>query len=238
MIAWRVIAGTGLVAACAAAVAIAPAIGAEDARSAAPRALPSVEGLGSFTPASGDPRLAAALARAGVSGNGFRFTPSSAGRPGSRAVTVAVQARSSRAVAAIGADRVVPNPSSATAAPIAYNLGVAVGWKRFAISGDLAKIDLAGQPGSRQVTDLGLSYTGKSFSGRVKAEAAKPAADQPRLVADAPSYALDVGGAYSIARNLDLTAGVRYKTERDRLPQLADQRRDSQSVYVGTAFRF
>ncbi|MBN2973711.1 hypothetical protein JW805_17020 [Roseomonas aeriglobus] len=238
MMAWRIIAGTGLVAAIAAACAVAPAIGAEDGRPAPRRLAPSVEGMGSFTPASGDPRLAAALARAGISSNGFRFTPSSAGRAGSRAVTVAVQARSSRTVAAVGADRVAANPSSATAAPIAYNLGVAVGWKRFAISGDLAKIDLAGQPGSRQIADVGISYTGKSFSGRVKAEAAKPTADQPRLIAEAPSYALDVGGAYSIARNLDLTAGVRYKTERDRLPQLTNQRRDSQSVYVGTAFRF
>lgn len=238
MTALRIIAGTGLVAAIAAACAVAPAIGAEDGRVAPRRIIPSVEGMGSFTPASGDPRLAAALARAGISTNGFRFTPSSAGRPGSRAVTVAVQAQSSRTAAAVGADRVASNPSSAMAAPIAYNLGVAVGWKRFAISGDLARIDLAGQPGSRQVADLGLSYTGKSFSGRVKAEAAKPAADQPRLVADAPSYSLDLGGAYSIARNLDLTAGVRYKTERDRLPQFNEQRRDSQSVYVGTAFRF
>lgn len=238
MIAMRVIAGTGLVAAIAAAVAIAPAIGAEDGRLAPRRLSPSVEGLGSFTPASGDPRLAAALARAGISGNGFRFTPSSAGRAGSRAVTVAVQARSSRTAAPVGADRIAINASSATVAPIAYNLGVAVGWKRFAISGDLAKIDLAGQPGSREVADLGISYTGKSFAGRVKAESSKPGADQPRLIADAPSYSLDVGGAYSIARNLDLTAGVRYRTERDRLPQLADQRRDSQSVYVGTAFRF
>jgi len=238
MVALRVIAGTGLVAAIAAACVVAPAIGAEDSRPTLRRSTSAVEGLGSFTPASGDPRLAAALARAGVSGNGFRFTPSSAGRPGSQAVTVAVQARSSRAAEPVGADRVAAAATSATAAPIAYNLGVAVGWKRFAISGDLAKIDLAGQPGSRQVADLGLSYTGKAFSGRLKAEAAKPGADQPRLVAEAPSYSLDLGGAYSIARNLDLTAGVRYRTERDRLPQLNDQRRDSQSVYVGTAFRF
>ncbi|WP_380939775.1 hypothetical protein [Sphingomonas floccifaciens] len=238
MVALRIIAGTGLAAAVAVAWAIAPAIGAEDGRSGPRRLTPSVEGIGSFTPASGDPRLAAALARAGVSGNGFRFTPSNAGRAGSRAVTVAVQARSSRSAAVGASDRLAAAAPAATAAPIAYNLGVAVGWKRFAISGDLAKIDLAAQPGSREVADLGLSYTGRSFSGRVKAEAARPTANQPRLTADAPSYSLDLGGAYSITRNLDLTAGVRYKTERDRLPQLAEQRRDSQSVYVGTAFRF
>ena len=39
-------------------------------------------------------------------------------------------------------------------------------------------------------------------------------------------------------RNLDLTAGLRYKSERERLARFNDDRRDSQAVYVGTAFRF
>ncbi|MHA6721612.1 hypothetical protein [Sphingomonas sp. RS2018] len=233
----RIIMGTTLVAATAAAIAVAPAIGAEDARSLAARRITGkpVSGIGSFTPAAGDPRLAAVLARAGLNGSGFRFTPSGADR-GPRAVTVAVRARTNRSV---GADRLgVATQSPVALAPVAYNLGVAVGWKRFALSGDLAKVDLAGQPGSRESADLGVSYTGRAFSGRVKAEAARPLASEPRLVAEPSSYSVDVGGAYKLTRNLDLTAGVRYKTEKDRLPQLADDRRDSQSVYVGTAFRF
>ena len=235
MVAQRLIAGSGLAVAIAAAWAVAPAMGAEDRplprRVAAPTA-----GIGPFTPASGDPRLAAVLARAGIAGNGFRFTPSGAGKPGARALTVAVRARSSNTAVA-AADR-LPAASPVALAPIAYNLGVAVGWKRFALSGDLAKVDLAGQPGSRESADVGVSYNGRAFSGRVKAEAARPLGTEPRLIAEAPSYALDVGGAYRIARNLDVTAGVRYKSERERLPQLTDNRRDSQSVYVGTAFRF
>jgi hypothetical protein len=36
-----------------------------------------------------------------------------------------------------------------------------------------------------------------------------------------------------------VTAGVRYKSERDRLMQQpTDDRRDSRAVYIGTAFRF
>lgn len=238
MVAKRVIAGIGIAVASAAAWSVAPALGAEDGRTVAPRRVaPLATGIGSFTPASGDPRLAAALARAGITGNGFRFTPS--GKPGSRAVTVAVRARSNRnATASVAADRLPAETSTVALAPIAYNLGVAVGWKRFALSGDLAKVDLAGQPGSSETADIGVSYTGKAFSGRLKAESQRPLGNQPRLVAETPSYALDVGGAYSITRNLDVTAGVRYKSERDRLPQLTDTRRDSQSVYVGTAFRF
>ena len=59
------------------------------------------------------------------------------------------------------------------------------------------------------------------------------------MLAEDQAYLLDVGGAYSIARNVDVTAGARYRIARDRLEPLAgDDRRDSQAVYVGTAFRF
>jgi hypothetical protein len=60
-----------------------------------------------------------------------------------------------------------------------------------------------------------------------------------RILAEDQAYSLDVGGAFTIARNIDLTAGARYRIARDRLEPLAsDTRRDSQAVYVGTAFRF
>ena len=52
------------------------------------------------------------------------------------------------------------------------------------------------------------------------------------------NYSLDVGGAYSLSQHIALTGGVRYNIERDRLSALQDARRDSQAVYVGTAFRF
>lgn len=48
---------------------------------------------------------------------------------------------------------------------------------------------------------------------------------------------LDVSGSYSITRNLDVKAGVRYKADRDRV-ELLENQKDSQAVYVGTAFRF
>ena len=49
----------------------------------------------------------------------------------------------------------------------------------------------------------------------------------------------DLGGSLAVARNLDLTVGVRYKAEqRDRLQLVDDGRRDSQAVYIGTAFKF
>ena len=48
---------------------------------------------------------------------------------------------------------------------------------------------------------------------------------------------VDVGGAYSLSRRVAVTGGVRYRIDEDRL-RAADSRRDSQAVYVGTAFKF
>jgi hypothetical protein len=232
----RAIAGMVVGALVAAGIAVAPAIGAPDITNRPEKRVFTPRAIGSFTPASADPRLAAVFARGGLDSSGFRFTPSESRRTGTRAVTVAVRARSTRT--ALSAERISTAPSAVSLAPIAYNLGVAVGWKRFALSSDMARVDLAGLPGSRETVDLGLSYAGKRFSGQVKATADRPLAGTPKLVEDAPAYALDVGGSYSLTRNFDVTAGVRYKSERDRLERLKDDRLDSQAVYIGTAFRF
>lgn len=242
MIGNRVLAGVGLVALVAAGLAV-PALGAPDRGKDASHAATTLGmegGIGSFTPASADPKLAAALARSGLGASGFRFTPSEAHDEGSHPVTVAVRSRSSHA-SNESASRTIAPSSTVSVAPIAYNLGLSVGWKRFALSGDVTHVDLGGKPGSTQSLDMGLSYTGKRASGRVKASASKPIEDDaPALIAENPSYSIDVGGSYSLTRNLDLTAGLRYKSERDsdRLQRLADDRRDSQAVYIGAAFRF
>lgn len=191
--------------------------------------------IGAFTPATADPRLAATLARAGLAATSFRFTPSDSRAEGNRAITVAVRAGS-----ATGGDRAASAaPAAVSMAPLAYSLGAAVGWKRFALSGDMTKVDLGAQPGSRESFDLGVSYVGNRASARVKAATDRPLATAPRIIGgDLSSYSVDVGGSYSVTRNLDVTAGVRYKSETDRLERLRDNRRDSQAVYLGTAFRF
>jgi len=48
----------------------------------------------------------------------------------------------------------------------------------------------------------------------------------------------DLGGAVRVTRNLNVTAGVRYSQERDRIAPLTDGEQDSQAVYLGTQFRF
>lgn len=216
---------------------ISTALAAEQGRRVAAPKRASVlqRGVGTFTPSAADPRLAALFARGGLETRGFRFTPAEA--KDSRAVTVAVRARTGPATPAAN-DRVAAAAIAPTVglAPIAYNLGVGVGWRRFAMSGDVAKVDVPGQ-GGRERAEVGVSYSLPRFSTRVKAGADRATPDSPRFIEGARSYSLDVGGAYSVTRNLDVTAGVRYRSDRERITRV-DDRRDSQAVYVGTAFRF
>ena len=220
----------------AAAVVVAPALGAaEQSRHIRPRINAAARIVGTFTPAAADPRLAAMFARGGLDTSGLRFTPAET-KESNRAVTVAVRARSNA-----GADRsrapVAVEPSVGLA-PVAYSLGAAVGWKRFALSGDMNKVDLAGMPGSREGADVAISYSAKRFTGRIKAASDRPVATVPLAIDDAQSYSLDVGGSYALTRHIDVTAGVRYRSDRERLARIDDNRRDSQAVYLGTAFRF
>lgn len=192
--------------------------------------------IGSFTPAAADPRRAASFGRAGLGGGGysagFRFTPSSA--PGSRrAVTVAVRTRATTKAAA---ERALG--STVGIAPSAYNLGVSVGWKQFALSGEVAKVEGGLLPADSESAEVGVSYSGKSWSTRLQLGADRSTGSRPRLIGPEQSYSVDLGGSYSLSRNVEVTGGVRYKLQRDRLEPLKDDRRDSQAVYIGTAFKF
>jgi hypothetical protein len=221
---------------CVALIAVVPAIGASSANYVAKRQFAGLRnGVGTFTPAAADPRLAAALARTGLPNTGFRFTPiTTIGK--SKSITVAVRAQSSRRI--FTNDRIALVAPTQGIAPVAYDLGVGVGWKRFALQGDIGRIDSGSLAGAREKADVGLSYNTKKWSTRVQVAADRPTGTVPRSISGEDSVALDVGGSFRLTRNLDVTAGVRYKSERNRLERPADDRRDSQAVYVGTAFRF
>lgn len=232
----RVIVGMLAGALCAAGAIVAPGLAASNPPSArAVRHAAPVRNLaGSFTPAAADPRLAAVFARGGLSGD-FTFTPADTRRDG-RGVMVAVRVRSSRAAAP---DRLAATTPAPGLAPISYNVGAAVGWQHFAIAGDLARVDLGPIPGSREAADVSVSYRAKRFTGRVKATTDRPYGEVAELVDQPQSYSVDVGGAYKLTRNLDVTAGLRYRSDRDRLTRVDDDaHRDSQAAYVGTVFRF
>lgn len=191
-----------------------------------------------FTPAVADPRLAAELARRGLNSSNFRFTPSTSTTVGSRAVRVAVRARAATPAQAIRSSSETSATQVTAITPSAYNLGVSVGWRNFAVSGDVAEVRGGVLPGGRKNAEVGVSYSGKRFTGRIQAGVEEADAAAARLAPLESGYSLGVGGSYKITRNLDVTGGVRYRIQRDRLEPLTDQRRDSQAVYIGTAFRF
>jgi hypothetical protein len=196
---------------------------------------------GGFTPAQADPRLVAALASRPALASDFRFTPSAAKqRPSQIRVAVRARAGSSNQAALRGrAAAAAPIPAGLPLTPASYNLGAAVGWKRFAVSADVSKAQGATPAfAAREGASVGVSYSSRKFTGRVAASADRAAPQRTTAIADPVAYALDVGGAYNISRNIALTGGVKYKIEREQLATFRDQRRDSQAVYVGTAFKF
>jgi hypothetical protein len=222
---------------------LAPASSAQSGPRKAPGA-PSLR-IGGFTPAVSDPGLAAELARRGLTTNSFRFTPSAnVGARNGGAVRVAVRARTATPAQAVRAAAAAAASSDSSASPVtaitpaAYNIGVSVGWRGLALSGDVAEVKGGTLPGSRRDAEVGVSYSVKRFTGRVDAGVADSEGVSAQITPVESKYSVGVGGSYRIAPNIDLTGGVRYKIQRDRLEPLADQRRDSQAVYVGTAFRF
>jgi hypothetical protein len=194
-----------------------------------------------FTPAQADPRLAAALASRPALASDFGFTPAAARRRPSQ-VRVAIRARASTPGQAALQAREIATRSVAEGvalAPASYNLGVAVGWRHFAVTGAVAK-GSAPNPalGSREGATVGVNYNLKRFTGRVAASADRSDDERAPVLANNSSYALDVGGAYNISSKVAVTGGVRYKIEREEVATFSDQRRDSQAVYIGTAFKF
>ena len=199
----------------------------------------SFDPVSSFTPANADPKLAAALAGKGLALSDFKFTPAPAnGRPSQ--VRIAIRARTLSPTQGQLAETSVPTSAINALTPTGYNLGVAVGWRRFAVSGDVAKVKSADSAiGGRESAVLGVSYSLTSrLSTRVAVGADRATGNPLPGLHHGNDVSVDVGSSYALSRHIALTGGVRYNIERDRLSTLQDDRRDSQAVYVGTAFKF
>jgi hypothetical protein len=150
---------------------------------------------------------------------------------------VAIRARASTPPQTQAADAAVP--TAVALAPTTYNLGVAVGWRRFAVAGDVAKVKAADSAlGGRETAIVGVSYSLKKFTGRLAVGAERGVDHALPALRKGDNGWVDLGGSYSLSRRIALTGGVRYQIERDRMSALQDERRDSQAVYVGTAFKF
>ena len=199
--------------------------------------------LAIFTPASVDPELA--LRVVGQAGqDGVRFTPADTS-PRERTVTVAVRVDNdtARAISLRKAIDNVPGAGEGIAAitPARYNLGLSRGYQNFAkpiaLPETVRRIDVP------DLADYGPSAptakdTPSRFQPRIALEGNNKVGRSAGTFEALGGQSVDLGGAYSITRNLDVTAGVRLSQERDRLAPLTDSAQDSQAVYVGTQFRF
>ncbi|MFL6720324.1 MAG: porin [Sphingomonas sp.] len=233
--------GAKLVAAAAAAgLVLSPALAVgNQAGKRAPAIALSFDPVSSFTPANADPKLAAALAGRSLALADFKFTPAPAkGRPSQ--VRVAIRARVLAPLDNRVAEASAPTAAVNQLTPTGYNLGVAVGWRRFAVSGDIAKAKSADPAaGGRESAVLGVSYSlSNRLSTRLAVGAERTTGNPVAALRRGDNVSLDAGASYSLSRRIAVTGGVRYNIERDRLSALQDERRDSQAVYVGTAFKF
>lgn len=222
--------------------AIAAVIGAMTPEAKVPNvSLRMLGSIGSFTPVTSDDKLARAYAKAAreSQSRGFRFTPASGD---GRSLTILV-----RAGAQTGAgtsERVLPNLG---VAPVAYRLGVTKGLERFS-SGQRLDPAIPDPLIEKSILEPMPSYSLRPkrdrFSANIQlqnreATAASPTEDTPATLGTEKTYAVDVSSSYSLTRNLNLQAGVRYKGPSNRLaPTVTDQAQDSQAVYVGTTFKF
>ena len=221
----------------AAALVMTPAIGLASAGKQRPPAISlSFDNISTFTPAGADPRLAAIFAGRSISIADYKFTPAAAAKGRPSQVRVALRARGAPTPARPVEVAVASPVTNLT--PAQYDLGMAVGWKRFAVAGDVSRTSSPDPViGTRETAVVGVSYNLKKFAGRV-AVAGERNDSRVAQLARPDSYSLDLGGSYNLSRNIAVTGGVRYKIERDQIPALVEDRRDSKAVYVGTAFKF
>jgi hypothetical protein len=214
--------------------------------------LPDSGSFTALTPASVDPRLARFVAeRSNGNARLMRFTPAGVAERASRSVTVAIRIdeEAARAIsvrsAIASAQEQVAGDAGVRIAPTRFNLGVSRGYQSFAkvpertaaLSSALSE---AGIPNLAEFRPSPGARSDESrFAARIAVEEEAKAGTSARTIASRSDPALDVAGSYRLTRNLDVTAGVRYSQDGDRIVPLAEPTQtDSQAVYVGTQFRF
>ena len=192
--------------------------------------------LGQFTPASGDERLIARYNKMSAEARrSFSFTPAlTDSSRKNRAITVVIRSRddasSATRTSALAAGRTAP----IAIAPVKYNLGASVGFEKFVTPSLPRGTDLRNLPVAKAPEQ---DEKKSRFATRMVSRPSDPSGATDRVTAPGDTSAVDVVSSYRLTKNIDVTAGVRYRAD-DRVEPLTDSRRDSQAVYVGTAFRF
>jgi hypothetical protein len=203
---------------------------------------PAIEGSAAAPASSG---LSSMLAiRSLARGQLFPFTPAGAPDTKERSVTVAVRVDpvAARAITVRGRTQAHQESDAGNLriAATGFSLGISRGYRNFAQ--DIAQSAPRTQNDLPELHKYSLaparkSNEGSRFSPRISLEEKALTGRAPRTFAIDGSE-VDFGGAYRVTDNLNVTAGVRYSQERERLTPLTDGKQDSQAVYVGTQFSF
>lgn len=196
------------------------------------RFLAGVEG---FTPSSGNARLAALVGKGDVAALDYSFTPAQSRRPSAR--QIAASASASRAFVERSSPHAVESIGAAAPniAPIGYNLGVAISWKKFALPGDASRI--TGSEGER--ANLATSIAAAAPRGTLKlhilADPTRPAAKTVGEERVTLSESID---NFRLTRKLDSDDGPRGTADRLRIDRAKDDHREGKTVFLGAALRF
>jgi hypothetical protein len=201
--------------------------------------------LNTFTPSGVDSRLAAKFAATSSSGDSrFPFTLAGSGANRNRTIIVAARANSRLTAGAVSVrSAIAPEVGSGKGlrlSTVDYRLTASKGWQGFALPSApklAAKVPLTELGKGNFRLDEAAKKPSK-FSTNIKLDQNREVAPPAKGSAAAGDYKLDVGGSFSISRKIDVTAGVRYASENDRVLPSADNRKDSEAVYVGTKIRF
>jgi hypothetical protein len=196
-----------------------------------------------FTPAGIDSRLAERMRSNATRSTAFPFTPAGLKSRTNNTLTVAARADGSNAVTVRNAMAQLDAGSGTTLRlnNSNYQLTTARGWQAFTLpstainqprldamlgKGDFRLDDDAKKMPSRFGTDL---------------KVASPRGAAPSLrgnEAAAGDYSVNVGGRIRVAKGVDVTAGVRYSRDSDRVDPATAAQADNEAVYVGTKIKF
>lgn len=226
-------------------LALPSAVLAFSTRFDSPTGIRPAEPIGPATDAAPAGTLARALPlRSLAKGPLYPFTPAGTPNRPDRSVTVAVRVDpiTVRGISVRPGRIAQADAAGATPlriAPTAFELGVSRGYHNFAqniLPGtDVRKIEMP------DLASFGTSGKSASPPGRFAPHISvdeKQTGRSPRTFAGDRDDQVDVGGSYRVTRNLNVTAGVRYSQDRERLKPLTDGSLDNQAVYVGTQFKF
>lgn len=196
-----------------------------------------------FTPAGIDSRLASQMQGDAVRENGFPFTPAGLHSRSSDTLTIAARADGSNSVSIRTAMAQIEagSGSSLRLNNSSYQLTTARGWQAFQLPKTAVEQprlgDMLGN-GSFRLDDSDKRNPSR-FGTDVKV--ASPRGATPSLrgsEAAAGDYSVNLGGSFRVAKGVDVTAGVRYSRDSDRVDPATAAQADSEAVYVGTKIKF